>query len=63
LWPGLCILLSFSGESHLSKISRLRGEFSKKKAAATVISMLDEVAWLFNLRGADIDFNPGVYYQ
>lgn len=21
--------------------------------------MLDEVAWLFNLRGTDIDFNPG----
>ena len=21
--------------------------------------MLDEVAWLFNLRGSDIDFNPG----
>jgi Xaa-Pro aminopeptidase len=24
-----------------------------------VVTMLDEVAWLFNLRGSDIDFNPG----
>ena len=23
-----------------------------------IISMLDEVAWLFNLRGSDIDYNP-----
>ena len=23
--------------------------------------MLDEVAWLFNLRGSDIDFNPGAF--
>jgi Xaa-Pro aminopeptidase len=23
-----------------------------------VVSMLDEVAWLFNLRGSDIDYNP-----
>jgi len=23
-----------------------------------VVSMLDEIAWLFNLRGSDIDFNP-----
>lgn len=23
-----------------------------------VVNMLDEVAWLFNLRGSDIDFNP-----
>ena len=24
--------------------------------------MLDEVAWLFNLRGSDIDYNPGTCY-
>lgn len=24
-----------------------------------VVTMLDEVAWLFNLRGSDIDYNPG----
>ncbi len=24
-----------------------------------VVNMLDEVAWLYNLRGADIDYNPG----
>ena len=23
-----------------------------------VVNMLDEVAWLFNLRGSDIDYNP-----
>ena len=23
------------------------------------MTLLDEVAWLFNLRGTDIDFNPG----
>ena len=47
-----------AGESHLSKIKRVREELVKKKAKATVLTMLDEVAWLFNLRGADIDFNP-----
>jgi hypothetical protein len=50
-----------AGESHLSKIKRVREEFAKKKAKATVLNMLDEVAWLFNLRGSDIDFNPGTY--
>jgi Xaa-Pro aminopeptidase len=39
----------------------LREEITKKKAKAMVVNMLDEVAWLFNLRGADIDFNPGGY--
>ena len=26
-----------------------------------VFSMLDEVVWLFNIRGADVEFNPVVY--
>jgi len=33
----------------------------KKKAEAVVVTMLDEVAWLFNLRGSDINYNPGEY--
>ena len=37
---------------------RVRKELEKQKARALVVAMLDEVAWLFNLRGADIDFNP-----
>jgi Xaa-Pro aminopeptidase len=27
-------------------------------AAALVVSALDEVCWLFNLRGQDIPYNP-----
>ena len=37
---------------------RVRQALEKQKARALVVAMLDEVAWLFNLRGADIDFNP-----
>jgi hypothetical protein len=37
----------------------VREELEKKKAKAVIVTMLDEVAWLFNLRGSDIDFNPG----
>ncbi|KAG9218076.1 hypothetical protein CCMSSC00406_0010090 [Pleurotus cornucopiae] len=48
----------YSGEGHVEKIARLREELRKKKAKGLVVTMLDEVAWLFNLRGADIDFNP-----
>lgn len=48
----------FSGKSFESKIEELRKELDKKKAVGVVISMLDEVAWLFNLRGSDIPYNP-----
>ncbi|KAH7924378.1 Creatinase/aminopeptidase [Leucogyrophana mollusca] len=50
--------VKFAGESAQTKLDRLREEMAKKNAAAMVVTMLDEVAWLFNLRGSDIDFNP-----
>ena len=53
--------VKYSGQSHVDKIARLREEIKKKKAQAIVVTMLDEVAWLFNLRGSDIDYNPGRY--
>ena len=37
----------------------MREEFGKKGAKAMVVNTLDEIAWLFNLRGNDIDYNPG----
>lgn len=30
----------------------------EKKAYGTVVSALDEIAWLYNLRGSDIECNP-----
>ncbi|EPS95616.1 hypothetical protein FOMPIDRAFT_1025722 [Fomitopsis schrenkii] len=50
--------LKYAGESHTQKIERLREEMKKKEVHAIVVNMLDEVAWLFNLRGSDIDYNP-----
>lgn len=28
------------------------------KAGALLVTALDEIAWLFNLRGSDISYNP-----
>ena len=41
------------------KILSLREQLQKKKVVGTVVNMLDEVAWILNLRGSDIDYNPG----
>ncbi|KAI9706827.1 MAG: hypothetical protein M1820_004798 [Bogoriella megaspora] len=50
--------LENAGKSSKEKIEELRKELDKKKCAGLVISMLDEIAWLFNLRGSDIPYNP-----
>lgn len=47
-----------TGKPFQEKLSALRDEFKEKKCSGMVVSMLDEVAWLFNLRGSDIDYNP-----
>ncbi|KAL3452855.1 hypothetical protein BJX65DRAFT_292779 [Aspergillus insuetus] len=48
----------YAGKSFQEKVSDLRKELETKKAAGFVISMLDEIAWLLNLRGNDIPYNP-----
>ncbi|KAK4937775.1 hypothetical protein LTR10_021653 [Elasticomyces elasticus] len=48
----------YAGKSYKDKLDELRKDIKKKKAAGMVISMLDEIAWLFNLRGNDIPYNP-----
>ncbi|KAK3710604.1 hypothetical protein LTR37_010231 [Vermiconidia calcicola] len=50
--------MEYAGKTFGDKIEELRKELDKKKAAGFVVSMLDEIAWLFNLRGSDIPYNP-----
>jgi Xaa-Pro aminopeptidase len=50
----------FAGETVTSKLRRLRKAMKDKKAAAHVLSNLDGIAWLYNIRGRDIDYNPMV---
>ncbi|KAI1497512.1 putative Xaa-pro aminopeptidase P [Biscogniauxia marginata] len=47
-----------AGKDVKTKLADLRKELEKKKALGFVVSMLDEIAWLFNLRGNDIPYNP-----
>ena len=50
----------FAGETVESKLARMREQLAKKKANAMIISALDEIAWLLNIRGNDVEYNPVV---
>lgn len=50
--------LTYSGEATQSKLRRVREAMKKKEADAHVLSALDAVAWLFNIRGRDVAYNP-----
>ncbi|SHF87680.1 Xaa-Pro aminopeptidase [Mariniphaga anaerophila] len=47
-----------TGISRRGKKELLAAELKKHNADFQVITALDELAWLFNLRGSDIPFNP-----
>lgn len=50
----------FAGETVESKLARMREQLAAKKGDALIISALDEIAWLLNIRGNDVEYNPVV---
>lgn len=51
----------YAGESVASKLSRVREVMKDNGATVHVIASLDDVAWLTNLRGNDIEFYPLIF--
>lgn len=52
---------AYAGKSRKDKLKELREAISKKGADAHVLTTLDDIAWLFNIRGDDILFEPLVF--
>ncbi|XP_068204173.1 uncharacterized protein [Palaemon carinicauda] len=50
--------LKFAGKRWEDKVADVRVEMEKHGADLLVLTALDEIAWLLNLRGDDIPFNP-----
>lgn len=50
--------MAYAGESLKDKLSRLREKMQEKGTQGHVIATLDEIAWLFNLRGNDVECSP-----
>ncbi|MCM1092488.1 MAG: aminopeptidase P family protein [Lachnospiraceae bacterium] len=50
----------YSGEEAASKIKRILKEVDQAGADSIFISALDEIAWLLNIRGNDVSYNPVV---
>lgn len=50
--------LRYAGKSRGEKVETVRQEMAKKRADYALLTVLDDIAWLFNLRGADIPNNP-----
>ena len=50
----------FAGESVESKLARMREKIAALHGNSLIVSALDEIAWLLNIRGNDVEYNPVV---
>ncbi|XP_059473876.1 xaa-Pro aminopeptidase 1 [Neocloeon triangulifer] len=56
--PAMPLELKYTGVTSASKVCDLREQMLEKNAVLFVLTALDEIAWLLNLRGSDISYNP-----
>lgn len=54
--PAFFLEEKYSGESSASKLSRVRSVMEENSADTHIITSLDDVCWLLNIRGNDVDF-------
>ncbi len=50
----------YAGETTASKLARIREEMSKSGASTHILTTIDDICWLLNIRGNDIEFFPMV---
>ncbi len=56
--PAFFLEEKYSGESCASKLQRVRKAMENNGADTHIIASLDDVCWLLNIRGDDVDFFP-----
>ncbi len=56
--PAFFLEEKYSGESSASKLARVRAAMREHGADTHIIASLDDVCWLLNIRGDDVDFFP-----
>ena len=56
--PCYSLDIKYTGKSRVDKIKDLRAALVRNHADSTVITSLDDINWLLNIRGDDVDCNP-----
>lgn len=51
-------LIDNAGEDVVLKLQRVKKALNMKEDSVYIVTALDEIAWLLNMRGADIEYNP-----
>ncbi len=52
--------VKYAGESREDKLAKIRDRMKEEESEVFVLSSLDDICWLLNIRGNDVEFNPVV---
>jgi Xaa-Pro aminopeptidase len=53
--------IKFAGISRKDKLEQIRLKMEKMNCFYHIIATLDDIGWLFNIRGRDVEYNPVAY--
>lgn len=56
--PVFALSEQICGAARAEKLAKIREKMNAEKANCLALSALDEIAWILNLRGGDVDYNP-----
>ncbi len=58
--PAMLLGEAYAGKSRAKKLAQVREAMQEKGADSFLLSSLDDIAWLLNIRGDDVECNPVV---
>lgn len=63
--PAMELSLCYTGQSRREKLAYIREKMAEKNGDYFLLTSLDDIAWLLNIRGNDVAYNPVVraYYM
>lgn len=56
--PAFALSIEYSGETTTSKLERIREEMAKVGANTHILTSLDDICWMLNIRGNDVEYCP-----
>lgn len=56
--PAFLLDIQYAGEAVEEKLKRVRGKMEEQGADVLVVTSLDDIGWLLNIRGNDVEYFP-----
>lgn len=57
-YPAYRYIMDYAGEGSSQKINRIRKYLLENHTEGILFTLLDEIAWILNVRGRDVEYNP-----